>query len=196
MEKPLEVAQLGWGGVSRNHQGMVNVVRWFKGELRFGAYLLRLPVLLSLERAALISAPPALTLKLVNSVPPHYVLDTFSAAASVLQPKVKEFVSKRVPAQAPKKKSWDSSSPPSHSDTIPKEFYSQILWDSSFLALGPSWGARYGAGTSSSGETATAKIALLILNCGCGTCPFHVSTLPTGLVLTFFIPLVIGLLFS
>lgn len=166
---------LGGVGSQRNHQGMANGVRWFKGELSFGAYLY-LPMLLSLETAALTSAPPALTLKLVNSVPPHYVLDTFSAAASVLQPRVNEFVSKRVPAQAPKENSWDSSSPPSHSDTILTEFYSQILWDSSFLALGPSWGARCGAGTSSSGETSTAKIAPPILNCGCGTCSFHVST--------------------
>lgn len=68
--------------------------------------------------------PLPLALKLVNSLPPHYVL---AAATPALESRLSEFVSKPVYAQPHRMNAWDPSSPLSHLDAVPAGFHSQFL---------------------------------------------------------------------
>ena len=113
------------GGASGNHQGRPAGVSQVNGAHRFGTHLClsagweehstkeqwHLLALLSLERAALTLAPPALTPELVNSITFHVLVVPF-----VLLPHTgaqSESVSEPVCVGALKWDVWDFSSPPS-----------------------------------------------------------------------------------
>lgn len=192
-----------WGGISANHQGRERSVSRVHGDLRFGNYLC-LPsgwkkhsikeqsacqYFQSQERAALNFVPPALALKVVDSVslctsPALFELLLLNWSPEWVSLWVNKFMLGLL-----RRHTWNSRSPPSHSDSYSTSFYSHMSWGLFFPSLYPKLWSPCGSGNPWSlgcgGNLYNQNISSLSPHHGCGTFLFSLSTYPTSLIMAY-----------